>query len=84
MLGIKENKEVYRPFRSEMLECKEVSKGALFRMKFINRKAYDYENDTDVQLPNYGIIGMSGGGLWCEKDNRYFLIGIIFNYEKSD
>lgn len=80
----KEFQEEYRSYSSEMAKSKELSDNALFRVSFDNQHAYNYENKRYVKLPHYGIAGMSGGGLWCEKDNKYIPIGIILKQDPNE
>ncbi len=81
----KKNQEEYRSFYCETLDYDETLNGSeLFRVKFYNKKAYSVENKSYIQLPNYGIAGMSGGGIWYEKNNRYIPIGIILKQDPNE
>lgn len=80
----KEFQEIHRSFCCKMLEYNNLHDSALCRVYFNNQHAYNYENERYVKLPNYGIAGMSGGGLWYEKDNKYIPIGIILKQDPNE
>ena len=80
----KENQEVYRSFSSKMLERDKLFNNALFRVHFDNKAANNYEMGRRVELPNVGIAGMSGGGLWYKLCDNYIPIGIIIMQNPND
>lgn len=57
---------------------------SLIRVGFDNYKAFNYEQNKDIELPPYGISGMSGGGIWAFKDEKFMPIGIILKQDPSE
>lgn len=79
----KENLAQYRSYRAQALSNSEISNSDLVRVMFDNSNAFNYEHNRIVKLPRDGIAGMSGGGIWAEKDDKYIPIGIILKQESD-
>lgn len=78
----KKDKEVYRSYRGEFMKYDNMYHVELFRIKFENTKAFNYEMNTFVEIPPIeGISGMSGGGLWHKEDDSYIPCGIIIKQD---
>lgn len=79
----KENLAQYRSYRAKSLNINGIFNSNLVRVMFNNSNAYNYEHNKNVKLPREGIAGMSGGGIWFEKDDKYIPIGIILRQESD-
>ena len=79
----KEDLAQYRSFKTNMLNNNKIPNNNLVRVIFDNSNAYNYEHNKIVKLPSDGIAGMSGGGIWAEKDDKYIPIGIILKQEPN-
>lgn len=80
----KDDEEHYRSFKVENVIKESPSANSLFRIGFINNKAYNYEKSKTISLPPYGISGMSGGGIWAIKDDKIVPIGIILKQDLNE
>lgn len=75
----------YRSYQSEMLEDNKLWMKGLFRVRFDNQCAYNYELGREVQIPlPDGIAGMSGGGLWYNNGNKFIPVGIIIKQDPNE
>lgn len=80
----KENHEEYRSYRSKTIKFDSSYNSKLIRVSFDNDNAYNIEKKRIVKLPPKGIEGMSGGGIWGEKDGEYFPIGIVIKQDPNE
>lgn len=81
----KENQEVYRSFKSELIENLTMNENGLFRVRFDCSKAYCLELEKEIQIPKAkGISGMSGGGLWYKDIDHYVPLGIIIKQDPNN
>jgi hypothetical protein len=81
----KEEQEIHRSFMSELIDNFKTNKSGLFRVLFNQLNAYCIEFEKTVRINSKkGIEGMSGGGLWYNRDNDFIPLGIIIKQEPDE
>lgn len=74
----------YRSFKVVNIITGQSYDKSLIRVGFVNNKAFNYEQNRDIELPTCGIAGMSGGGIWAFKDEKYIPVGIILKQDPTE
>lgn len=80
----KENVEIFRSYLGKFPLNNIYSLNGLIRILFENDHAFCIEQNDYVKIKKpEGIEGMSGGGVWMEKEGTYIPVGIILRQEED-